>query len=141
MIGFGCFVSAPMAWWFVAQNFFACVAVCGVVCCVLAWHAHALCLCWRGACAPCPWLWLVVFGVGFMFVCPFVCQLYVKRLHLKQLCECSTHWVALTSSLSHSPDYVYGPPLRFARFISSCMIRGAQIYPRCRVLPTALRGA
>ena len=31
-------------------------------------------------------------------------------------------------------DYVYGSPRRFARFISSCMIRGAPIYPRYRDL-------
>ena len=30
----------------------------------------------------------------------------------------------------HSADYVYSSPRCFARFISSCMIRGAPIYPR-----------
>ena len=66
-----------------------------------------------------------------VFAVFFVLYVYLMSSDCRYVCECSTHQIALLCSLcTHTADYVYGSPRCFARFISSCMIRGAPIYPR-----------
>jgi len=57
------------------------------------------------------------------------------------MCECSTHQIAHPGTQLHLVDYVYDSPRRFALLISSCMIKGAPIYPCFQVSPTAVRMA
>jgi len=106
--------------------------VCFSVLNLLVEPSHAPSACASAAQAPCSRFVWVMFVVGFMSVL----SLFVNCMSFagQEMCECSTHQIAHPGTQLHSVDYVYDSPRRFARFISSYMIRDAPIYPRHRVL-------
>jgi hypothetical protein len=98
----------------------------------------------RSACADAALARLVLWVMSdslcvSVFAVFFVLYVYLMSSDCRYVCECSTHQIAQLGSLcTHTADYVYGSPRCFARFISSCMIRGAPIYPGSPVLlPTS----